>query len=371
METLVNTLHLEYGISDEMRRHLAEWDVAMRGEEPPHPIRWRLVLGHYFRAATVAASTEIEGNPLTAHQVDALLQGEAVNASVQARREVLNYNNGLSTATSLALSPGFEWSQAILRMLNHQVMRDDAADRQGRYREEAVVVGGGVYHPPHHSTVPGLMQALETWLRTSQDHPLVRVALLHLNLVAIHPWLDGNGRTARIASSLELMRTGVSSPEILSVEAYLREHEEEYYACLRETLGPRYQPDRHAASCWIEYYVRISSERLSFAERMNGAWPQDLGTIADAMAMDHPRQWGTVAMMAAVAPIRTSLVAEIIERTAPTARSILAAMTAEGWLVRHGIKRGTHYVAGPRLLALRLRAPEIVRSHYEGGTLGL
>ena len=371
MELLALSLHLNYGLSTETVERLDRWDEVMRAEPPLHPIRWHMYLEHYLRSATVTASTEIEGNPLTLSQVDALLQGEAVDAPARARQEVLNYNGALSTATSLALAPTFAWSQAILRMLNHQVMREDANDRQGRYRDEQVHVAG-VYRPPTHPHVEGLMSTLEEWLRVSTDRPLVRVALLHLNLVAIHPRLDGNGRTARVASSLELMRSGVGAPELVSVEPYLREHRDEYFERLRTTLGPTYDPERHTATEWVEYYVRVSSERLTFGERMNGAWPQDVGTVVEALAGSGcPSEWGIISLMAAISPIRTRQVAENISRTMPTARTMLSAMTSEGWLERHGRRRGTFYQAGPRLQALSLRTPEIVRQYVEGQTLGL
>ena len=289
MELLSLSLHLDYGLSGEARELLARWDAAMAAEAPPGRIRWHMMLQHYLRSATVTASTEIEGNPMSLSQVDALLQGEGVDAPAQARREVLNYNSALAAATSLALTPTFRWSQAILRMLNSQVMRDDRNDRQGCYREEPVVVAG-FYHPPDHHVVDGLMAALEEWLRVSADHPLVRVALLHLNLVAIHPWLDGNGRTARIASSLDLMRSGVGAPELVSIEPYLREHRDEYFEQLATVIGQTYAPDRHPATQWVEYYVRVSSERLTFGERMTGAWPQDIGAVVEALA-DFDSQW--------------------------------------------------------------------------------
>lgn len=83
------------------------------------------------------------------------------------------------------------------------------------------------------------MRCFVAWLQVSDWHPLVRTALLHLNLVAIHPWMNGNGRTARILSSLELMRH-VRAPELISIEpAILRRHEE-YFRLIREALGPTY-----------------------------------------------------------------------------------------------------------------------------------
>lgn len=371
MNTRVNSLHLGYALDEETEALLSRWDENVAAEPPLRPIRWHMYIQRYLRSATVAASTQIEGNPLSLEEVDRVLQGDRVEGSPLARQEVINYNNALSAATSLAMAPDFEWSEAVFRMINHQVLRDLPQDRQGRYRDEPITVGG-VYQGPDESAVPHLMRALVEWLRESNDHPLVRVALLHLNVVAIHPWLDGNGRTARILSSLELMRSQVSAPELISVEPYLREHQDEYFDRIRTTLGDRYEPERHSATEWVIYYIAASAERLQFEARMQEAWPHDIGTIAGAFTeAGHPLDRGLIALLAAVNPVRTRSVAEVIHRSMPTARSMLSEMTREGWLERRGRTRGAHYAAGPRLLALPLRAPAIVQQHVRAATLGL
>jgi fido (protein-threonine AMPylation protein) len=370
MESLERSLHLTYRLSPESQRLVAEWDRSMAAEPPPLRIRWHLYLRRYLRSATVAASTQIEGNSMSLPEVDALLHGEAVEAPFAQRQENLNLNVALSTATSLAVVPSFGWNEAILRMLNHQILRDLPEDRQGYYREGPVSVGS--YSPPDHHAVPQLMTALTQWLTSCQDHVLVRVALLHLNLAAIHPWIDGNGRTARVASALELMRSRVGAPEVISVEPYLRQHQNEYFDMLATTLGPTYRPEEHIATPWVEYYIRISVERLSFDGRMDDAWPHDFGTVADALgAMQAPPEWAPILIMAAIYPIRTRFIAEVIGRSMPTARSVLGEMTRAGWLIARGERRGRFYEAGPRLHALPLRSPEIVARYVGGQTLGL
>lgn len=369
----LTSLHVSYVLTPEAEAHLARWDQAMALEPPTEPTRWHYYLWGYLRSATVAASTQIEGNPLSLPEVDALLQGESVNAPDRLRQEPINYNNALSTAQSLALVDSFEWSEAILRMLNAQVLFSDPDNRQGRYRDEQVNVGGGVYSAPDWHLVPNLMAELVEWLQRSTDPTLIRVALLHLNLVAIHPWINGNGRTARVASSLELMRSHVNAPELVNVEPYLRSHQDEYFAQLRETLGATYDPERHTASAWVNYYIRVSAERLGFDARMQDAWPLDLGVLVDALgSRGDPAEWATFLLLAAIAPVRTRWLADAFGRPMSTLRSMLAAMENHGWLIHHGRTRARHYAQGPRLSALTLRTPEIVRHHVEGQTtLGL
>jgi hypothetical protein len=371
MNPLTSSLHLEFVLTDEVARRLEAWDAAQAAEPPLQPMRWHVYLERYLRSATVAASTQIEGNPMTLTQVEALLRGDPVNASRVAQLENVNYNHALELATSFALTPTYTWDESVIRVLNHQILRDLPDDRQGRYRDGPVTVGG-FYDPPGHQAIGGLMMELVQWLREEDQHALVRVALLHLNLVAIHPFLDGNGRTARVASSLEMMRCGVGASELISVEPYLAEHRDEYFGVLRETLGESYAPDRHTATPWVNYAVGVYADRLAFEVRMREVWPYDLGTVADALATSHePASWASYALLSAITPLRTRFVAETLQRSMPTARAMLNAMTQAGWLEFRGRTRAAAYYPGGRLLALQLRAPAIVERYVRGQTLGL
>jgi len=367
----MDSLHVSYVLTPTSQQRLNEWDNAVPAEPPLQPMRWHVALQRYLRSATVSGSTQIEGNPLTLTEVDALLRGDSVDAPRLAQLEVINYNHALELATSLALTPTFTWSESDVRVLNHQILRDLPEDRQGRYREEPVVVTN-FYHPPEHQYVPGLMGELVEWLRNDTDHPLVRVALLHLNIAAIHPFLDGNGRTARVASSLEIMRAGIGASELISVEPYLAEHRDEYFGMLRETLGETYSPERHVATPWVNYSIGLYVDRLGFDRRMRSAWPLDLGMLADAVSnAGHPAEWAQLLLVAAIQPLRTRWVAQFTNRSMPTARNMLNAMRGAGWLSPSGQTRARSYLPGPRLDAMVLRTPDIVERYVRGQTLGL
>jgi len=324
-----------------------------------------------MRSVTVTASTSIEGNPMSTPQVDALLSGETVDAPHQAQLEVLNYNRALNLATAFAMTDSHEWQESTIRAINSAVMQGLPNDEQGRYRHEGLYVAG-VYQPPVPATVPGLMADLVRWLRQGHDHPLVRVALLHLNLVAIHPFLDGNGRTARILSSLELMRSGVTALEFVSIEPYLAAHRDEYFERLRTTLSPSFQPDRHSATEWVEYYVQVSAGMLDTDARLDEAWPHDLGLLTDALARrGQPLEWASVIHMASYMPIRTREVADMFHRSLPWARAYLTQIGRGGWLRQEGRTRASRWHPTPQLMALGLRIPELIDRYQQGLTLGL
>jgi hypothetical protein len=371
MHSLEDALYIAHGVTAETARRLTAWDAAVAAEPPHAPGRWHMRFQRYMRSVAVSASTRIEGNPMSPPQVDALLSGDPVSAPVQRQLENLNYNRALDLATALALTDSYEWQESIFSAINSTILQSLPDDRQGRYREEPLRVAG-FYDPPHHSQLVPLMREFIRWLRESGEHPLVRVALLHLNAVAIHPFLDGNGRTARIASTLELMRSGVRAPELLTVESYLAAHRDEYFERLRTTLGPTYQPSRHSATEWVDYYVRVSTALLDMENRIEEAWPHDLGLLTEILARrDEPWDWAPVLHMAAYAPLRSRDVAEYFERSLSWSRALLGRIVRAGWLRQEGRTRASHWLAEPRLRELDLRVPDLLRRLEQGETLGL
>jgi Fic family protein len=108
-------------------------------------------------------------------------------------------------------------SERLIRELNQIVMRDIDKDWAGRYRNSSVVIGGAEHSPPDAVEVPHLMQALINWVRKNRKtlHPVELAAILHHRLVSIHPFFDGNGRTARLVMNVILMQAGFPMVVIL------------------------------------------------------------------------------------------------------------------------------------------------------------
>jgi Fic family protein len=355
-------LHLGYQNTSRLRELLDSWDAQVAAEGPIVQHRWTdIALWPAARNATVAGSTGIEGNPLTPAQVDEVLSGGRIDASPTDIREVFNYNAALDLANRAALRPDFEWSQELIRRLNAAVLEGLEDDERGEYRRRPVTVGG-VFFPPEHERLPGLMANLVEWLRDGDpQHPLIRAGLTHLNVVSIHPWVNGNGRTARVAGSLMLMRCGIGSPELLNVESEIRANRERYFAVLQETHGSTYAPGEHSATPWLEYFAGICVNRLAIRNRLTAALPGDIGLLfMELQGARGAAEWPAILLGARLAPVRTTRVAASLGLSPGRARAMLREMADAGWLEPIGERRGRRYGPSPRLMELPLRTPQLM-----------
>ncbi len=101
-------------------------------------------------------------------------------------------------------------SEQLIRTLHQLITRETEEEWAGRYRQSNVIIGGADHKPPDALEIPSQMRDLMDWLKDNQRkfNIVELAALLHHRLVFIHPFLDGNGRTARLVMNILLMRFG-------------------------------------------------------------------------------------------------------------------------------------------------------------------
>ena len=365
-------LHVTFMPTMAIRDRLDRWDDVIRRDLALGPGAWRLLaVWPAARDASVSGSTGIEGNPLDPSEVEEVLAGAAIDADSAHIREVANYNRALTLGRDAAMRADFTWSHDVIHRINAAVMERLDRDTRGNYRVSGEDVHVGIFTGPSPLLVPGLMDELVVWLQgSSETNGLVRSALLHLNIIAIHPFNDGNGRTARILAAMELIRDGVRSPELISVEAYIRRNRDEYVEVLRATLGGSYDPENHAATGWLDYYTRISLDRLEVRNRIIDALPTDVGILVGALAdAGDPQTWAVTLLASRVSRLRTASVAALTGRSMPAARAELGRIAHAGWLEPRGATRGRWYAPSDRLNAVPLHVPGLMDLLAEGASL--
>ncbi|GJM42325.1 MAG: cell division protein Fic [Ardenticatenaceae bacterium] len=185
------------------------------------------------RAVSTYASTSIEGNPLPLTKVKQLLKSQPKQLR-DSEREVVNYNHVLTwlnneSRKTLSLD-------LLLRIHAGVVDKLLPTHQTGRLRQEPVVVydprsGDVVYLPPDYGDVPRLMADLLAFVQANQGvlDPILLAGLLHKQLVVIHPFVDGNGRTTRLATKLLLAELGLNTFNLFSFENYYNQNVTRYF----------------------------------------------------------------------------------------------------------------------------------------------
>ncbi len=120
--------------------------------------------------------------------------------------------------------------------------------------------GNPDYIPPEYSDIPGLLDELVEYVNTTDDHPLIVAAVVHYQLVTIHPFEDGNGRTARLLSGYVLDVNGFGFNGIGSLEDYFAYDVNVYYESIQMGLPALYYSGRNEPphpEIWINYFLRM------------------------------------------------------------------------------------------------------------------
>ena len=212
------------------------------------PRTWRGRVRRDLEAESIGASVALEGVAVTIDEVRRILAGdEPRNVTDEDIALVRGYREAMGYVLTRADDPSFAWTADTIRIIHASVMARSWAQRAGLYRERQNWLqdsyGEQVYLSPPTEAVPGLVDELVEWLNDDvQSLPvLVQAALAHVMLAAIHPFQDGNGRTARIVASLTMYRGEHRSPAFTSLEEWWGAHPADYYAAFR-CLGTEWDP---------------------------------------------------------------------------------------------------------------------------------
>jgi len=155
-------------------------------------------------------STALEGNTLTLQETRLVLEGITVGGkSLRELNEILDHKEALDYLAA-CVQREIPVTEGLIREIHSLVLRRTYQEWAGKYRKGQVWISGSKHQPPVAGDVPDLMhQLVADFNDKAQDlHPIHRAAWLHWQFVNIHPFPDGNGRTARLLLNLSLMRDG-------------------------------------------------------------------------------------------------------------------------------------------------------------------
>jgi Fic family protein len=194
-----------------------------------------------FQIEMTYNSNAIEGNSLTLKETFWVIsEGITVkNKPLKDHLEAKDHHEALEFLYELVQPQNqLTVSEKLTRDLHHLVMKKTDENWAGRYRQSNVFITGTDHTPPDASAVPFAMARLINWFGISRQklHPIELAAKLHYQLVFIHPFLDGNGRTARLLMNVILMRKGYPLAIIL------KNDRKKYYQVLQQADKNNYPP---------------------------------------------------------------------------------------------------------------------------------
>ncbi len=230
-------------------------------------------------------STHIEGTRLTLDQSARLLAGEAVpSADADDVRELLNYREAFDLVSEY-LNSGDPITEGLIREIHRRLVQGvhGGSARPGEYRlaQNYVVnaaTGAVLYTPPPPGDVPERMRDFVAWLNTPSDiHPVLVGGIAQYQLVHIHPFLDGNGRTSRLLSTLCLYRAGYDFRRLFTLSEYYDRDRPAFYRAIRAV-----DLDELDLTPWLEYFVAgLDTQLAEVRERGRQA------ILVDVAAQEH------------------------------------------------------------------------------------
>lgn len=214
------------------------------------------------REVSAYASTSIEGNPLPLTEVKKVLKNrpEYIRDS---EREVLNYNEALEYLNELSKKDDLTISLDLILAVHKKVISDLLPGfESGVFRKKPVVVndprtGSVVFLPPDHDQVFRLMSELTTFVIKNKNtiDSLILAGIFHKQMVIIHPFMDGNGRTTRLMTKVLLAEMGLNTFNLFSFENYYNKNVTKYFQTVGEFGDYNELVDVINFTDWLEYFT--------------------------------------------------------------------------------------------------------------------
>lgn len=291
-------------------------------------------------------TTRIEGANMEEEELSGLMKRSPVGKLSDNEQANINAIQAYEFIDYLSDQPDIALDELVIRELDRYFLRGASLVlTPGAYRRGENRVGE--YIPPSQGDVPELMRAFAAWLQQDPDHihPILRAGIAHIHLVAIHPFWDGNGRTARALATLVLQRSPFGCKKLLSLEKLMSTVKEDYFTGIERTLGSRFDPD-YDATPWLRFFIRhLLAHTITLTQRLT-EWHQLMRALYESlegMGMNH-RQADGLAYAARTGKITRADYMEITRASPVTASRDLAQMVQRGVLSAIGKTRGRVYL---------------------------
>ena len=348
-------LNLSYDEADEDLQHKISFlENRLYAARTMVPKGFEAFFQQSARYTSVHTSTAIEGNTLEYGEAMVVLV-EGADEDQPLEVEKVNLDEAYELMASLVEDKSTKIDEGIIRTMNSIVLKglpDDKARNRGKFRiGPSLIISASTgevrYRPPPPQWIPELMEdfvaAVNIWM---QEYPgPVTAALAHFGLISIHPFDDGNGRTARLVADMILNLKGFAADGMIAVSQVFHNRLTEYYEALRESQGEEFKEDvdvtpfvrfhtdalRDAAIMLEESAIRFHKTQDQFARSVDGVLNE--------------RQVMGLMFVTSLGPISTSHYARLTKSSQATALADMNTLVEKRLVAREGAGRSTRYRA--------------------------
>jgi len=313
-----------------------EWVIDMQKEA--------LILESHY-------STHIEGTALSLEQAKSILEGKVVKGiNIDDKKELLNYKKAMDFISKYLgkEDPVTEGSIRELHKITVSGVRGGQAE-PGNYRKvQNYVVNSRtkevVYTPPPPLEVSHLMRDFVEWLSKTEDlSPLLVAGITQFQFVHIHPFLDGNGRTARLLSTLILYKTGYDFKRLFTISEYYDKDRPAYYKAIQSV-----RQNNMDMTAWLEYFVEGLRSQMVEIQGKGKKIISAENIVRGLKEYNlNSRQEKIVRFIVVNGRIDNQQCQKICNSIKRTATRDLTLLTEKGILEKKGEKKGTYYVLSP------------------------
>lgn len=348
------------------RKVLARIDVMQRNLRHfviQSPQRWTGVLSRMTRAKALRASNSIEDINVSQEDAIAAVDGEdPVEADRQTWKAVVGYQEAMTYILQRCKDDNFRFSRDVILAIHFMISQSDLEANPGNLRRGWVGVRNTrtnevVHEGVDRELLDELLDELVTYLNTAPStHLIVKAALAHLNLTLLHPFSDGNGRTARCLQTAVLANDGIAAPDFSSIEEYIGHNKAEYYDMLASAGGGGFNPKRGCKD-WVRFCLTGHYRQLQTLLRRNSELGVIYGEMIDLVAGRGLPQRTALGLLDAAfgSRLRNASYRVSTDVSDNLASRDLKRLVDAELLIPRGENRGRHYVASPIIQEIRNR----------------
>lgn len=293
-------------------------------------------------------STHIEGTALSLIQAKDILEGKKVKGvNLDDEKELLNYKQAMDFISKY-IGKDEPISEGIIREL-HKILvkgvRGEHAD-PGNYRKiQNYVVNSRtrevIYTPPSPLDVPYLMREFVEWINKTEDvSPILVAGIAQFQFVHIHPFIDGNGRTARIISTLILYKTGYDFKRLFTISEFYDKDRPLYYQAIQSVRN-----NKMDMTAWLSYFVEgLRSQMEEINEKGKTIIISEKMVKVLAPYNLNARQEKIIRYLIVNEQINNEQCQRLCGSIRRTATRDLTSLVKKGLLLRKGVLKGAYYV---------------------------